>query len=111
MWIKQRRKQIGVTQEELSARLQIRGFDISRATVSHWEQEQYQPPMQRPDFVKALAEALETEVLDVLVMAGYEIPSSVRRPAARAADLVERMPPERQKTALTLLESLLKEKT
>jgi transcriptional regulator with XRE-family HTH domain len=106
-WIKQRRKELNISQEELSARLQIMGFDIARATVSHWEMGKHYPPIHDMDFAIALSKALEITTYDLLQRAGY-ITSEFGENAGRAAAIIDALPPDQQDFALVMLEQLLK---
>lgn len=65
-WIKERREQLGLNQEQLAARLQLHGLDVTRATVSHWETGRHHSPLDEVSALKALADALEVS-LDVLL--------------------------------------------
>jgi transcriptional regulator with XRE-family HTH domain len=107
-WITQRRHDLGISQEELATRLYNKGIDVTRATVSHWEKGRYRPPFDNPAFTEALADALDMDVRTILNRLGYKF-SDGNNPADKAAAIVDAMPPERQKTALILLEQLLKE--
>jgi len=60
-------------------------------------------------FAQSLANALEMSVPDMLSQAGYLQSSEFGEAAYKAAAIVESMPPSRQKTALVLLEQLLRE--
>lgn len=108
-WIKQRRKEIGITQEELARRLQLSGQDVSRATVSHWEIDHAPVPMKAPEFVTSLSRALELPLIDMLYRAGYIESKDLSEEANRAAAIVEAMTPDRKRTALAVLEQLSKE--
>lgn len=72
-WLKQRRTDLHLSQEELATLLQLRGLDISRATVSHWEMGKYPPPFDNAVFVNALAGILKLSVIEVLAHAGYDL--------------------------------------
>lgn len=107
-WIRQRREQLKISQEELSARLQVKGFDISRATVAHWEQGRYFSPINNPEFAKALATALDIGVLDMFIRAGFDLNIQDQK-AAIGAEIIHKLPSNRQDTAIVILEQLLKE--
>lgn len=109
-WIQQRRKTLGMNQEELSAKLQLGGFDISRTTISNWENHVSTPPLENPRFVRALANALRLSMADLLNAAGYGIGSDAHSETARrAADILDQLSPDRQRLAMTLLEQFLEE--
>src|SRR5690606_28147374 len=108
-WLKQRRNEIHISQDELASRLQLKGHNISRATISHWEMGRTPIPFKDGDFAQGLADSLEMTVADMLSQAGYLHSSEFSEIAYRAAAMIEAMTPSRQKTALVLLEQLLKE--
>lgn len=108
-WIKNRREVVGISQEELAARLQRNGFDISRATVGHWEQDKYLPPLGNPQFCKVMADILLVSVKDLLAMAGYDLDEKQHSiEAERVAYLVDQLPPEKRNLAVRLVEELAK---
>lgn len=108
-WIKNRREVVGISQEELAARLQRNGFDISRATVGHWEQDKYLPPLGNPQFCKIMADILLVSVKELLALAGYDLADKTHSNAAeRAAWLIDQLPPEKQDLAVRLVEELAK---
>lgn len=107
-WISKRRDELGINQEELAARLQTSGFDISRSTLSHWENGRYNPPLHDPIFRKALADALRMNARTMLKAAGYEVAdSSHSEDAERAASIIEQLPEQQRKIALGILEQFL----
>ena len=108
-FIKERRRELKISQEDLAYRLTNFGFDTSRSAISHWEQGKYYPPLDNPKFANALASALEMNVRSVLIQAGYDFQVEGSDVATKAAALIDKMPPSRQMTALVLLEQLLKE--
>lgn len=108
-WLKKRRRELYLNQDDLSARLQLAGFDISRQTVSHWETDRRSVPLDNPQFVEALANALELNVMELLVIAGYIKNSKFGEDATKAAALVDSMPANRRKMAVGILEQLLRE--
>ncbi len=108
-WLRARREELHLSQEELSARLQVAGLNISRATVSHWETERYNIPLDNPELRHVLANILRMNIADMLLAAGYEISEGKRSPAARrAADIVDHLPPDAQGLALDYLQVLEK---
>jgi transcriptional regulator with XRE-family HTH domain len=74
-WLKTRREQLQISQEELSNRLQALGINTSRATVSHWETDRYNIPLDNAEFRQALATVLRLSIVDLLIAAGFEIQS------------------------------------
>jgi transcriptional regulator with XRE-family HTH domain len=105
-WLKLRRKEINISQDELALRLQLAGQNISRGTVSHWEIDKTPIPLKEPEFANALANALELPVMDLLQRAGFIQSSELSLEASRAAAIVEALPPERRKAAIGILEEL-----
>jgi transcriptional regulator with XRE-family HTH domain len=108
-WLKQRRRELHLSQEELSIQLQLAGFDVSRATVSHWETGRNTIPLDNPNFVEALANSLNMGIMELLASAGYIKYSKFGEDATKAAALVDSMPASRRKMAVGILEQLLRE--
>lgn len=109
-WLKNRRKLLGITQEELVTKLQIAGLDFSPSAVSHWETGRYNPPFEDAIFRQALAKILKISVNEMLAEAGYEIyekDEKYSREALRAADIVDQLPTEQKQLALGILEQFL----
>ncbi|MCL4251800.1 MAG: helix-turn-helix domain-containing protein [Anaerolineae bacterium] len=108
LWLKHRREGRRLSQDELASRLQVEGFDLTRATISHWEVGRYQPPLNDARFRQALAKILRVSVRQMLIEAGYEIASDDHSEAGeRAASILDQLPPEKQSLALDILERLL----
>lgn len=108
-WLKALRSRAGIqSQEELAAALQLRGLDISRSTVSHWEKDRYLPDFSNPELRIALAELLRVDLVTLLRSAGYEIQTSHSEIAERVAHIVDRLPPDKQRVILTVAEELSK---
>ena len=109
-WIKRRRRELRMSQQELSDRLLLEGVDVSRGTISHWEAGIRAVSYDDPELVNALANVLSMSVVGVLIEAGYKIDrEGFSENAKRAAEIVDLMPPRRQNTALHVLEQLLTE--
>lgn len=102
MWLAERRKAVGLSQEKLADLL-----GIARSSVSHWEIGKFNPPLDDPQFRRDLANALKMTIPELLTLAGYEIDRHYSREAMRAADLVEQLPSEQRHLALGILEQLL----
>lgn len=108
-WIRQRREELNLSQEELTARLQVAGLNISRAAVSHWEKERNHPPLDNPEARLAIAKALKLSVAEVLTLAGYVVEDEKQSEAARrAAAIIERLPADARELALEYLNMLEK---
>lgn len=107
-YIYRRRGELELSQEELTARLQTEGFNISRSTLSNWENGKFQPPLHDPEFRKALAKSLRLSVRDLLLVAGYEIDVARHsEEAERAAYIIDQLPPEKKNLAIGILEQFL----
>jgi transcriptional regulator with XRE-family HTH domain len=102
-WLKKRRADLAISQEELTSKLQVMGFDVSRTTVSGWETGRFYPPIDNPAFRAALATILHLTISEMLVLAGYEIDVEHTPEGSRAASIVDRLPPLQKKYALQLL--------
>lgn len=110
LWLKDRRERLHLSQEELASRLQVEGFDLTRATVSHWENGRYQPPLNDAAFRRSLAKILRISIKDMLISAGYEVDQDERSQAAeRAAYILDQLPPDKQHLALDILERFLEQ--
>ncbi len=109
IWLRERREQLGLNQGDLAARLQVAGFNVDRSSISHWEIGKHKPPLENPEFRKALAQALRVSIPTLLKMAGYEIAVEYSDDARLAAEIVDQLSPARKKLAINLLEQLLKE--
>ena len=105
-WLKNRREQIGITQDELSTQLELEGFAVTRATISHWETGKAEPDFNNPRFRAALANALKMSIHTMLIAAGYEFRSQFSDDALRAADIVDHLTEDKKKLALVLLEQI-----
>ncbi len=107
-WIARRRRDLGLNQGDLADRLNNNGINVTRGTVSHWEKGRYKPPFDDPIFTEAMAKSLEMDVRTILHRLGYQL-SDGSSVIERAVALIDAMPPDRQKTALVILEQLSKE--
>lgn len=106
-WIRQRRKELGYSQDDLARILQLAGHDVVRTTISHWEIGRAVPPLGDPGFVVELAKALKLDATTVLESAGYPIQSHHSPIGERAARLIDTFDEDKQKLALRLVESLM----
>jgi transcriptional regulator with XRE-family HTH domain len=105
-WLKERRKQINISQKDLAVRLQANGYNVSESAVSHWETGRYAMPLEDVGFRKALGDALNMSIKSILERSGYEISQRYSEQAMRAAEIVEKLSPDRQQLAMGLLEQL-----
>jgi len=106
-FLKKRRKELGLTQQDLTDRLASYGYEGTHSRVGHWEKGRNLPPIGDPKFREVLALALEISVNNMLIQMGYEVTDDDRSgPALTAANLVERMTPEMQRLAIEQLKAL-----
>ncbi|MCK6581295.1 MAG: helix-turn-helix domain-containing protein [Anaerolineae bacterium] len=109
-WLRQRREEVGIeTQDDLAALLQLEGYGVTRATVSHWENGRNQPPLKESVARISLARVLKLSEHELLRRAGYNVDSEFSEAGERAAHIVDSLAPDQQKLALRLLEQLLPE--
>jgi transcriptional regulator with XRE-family HTH domain len=107
-WLKTSRERLDISQEDLATQLQIRGFNVARASVSHWETGKHSPPLHDADFRRTLAEVLHLNVKTMLKMAGYDVEIERSEEAERIADIVDKLPPEKRDLALRIIEQVAK---
>ena len=107
IWLSKRRTQIDITQQQLATKLTLSGFETSRTSVTGWEKGN-PIPLESPQFVRALANALRMSALDVLIEAGYPITTdSHTEYGRRAADIVDQLTDSKKRLALGILEQIL----
>lgn len=105
-WLKQRRQELQLSQEDLVRQLQLEGADVSRSALSSWETGRYNPPLDDKQFRQALAAALRLNIAEMLRRAEYEVLHGKHSDAGeRAAHLIDRMKPEDQSRAIRILEA------
>ena len=106
-WLKDLRQRAGIkSQEELTTRLQLAGFDYKRSAIGNWEQG-YPMPLKDPEFVSVLAGILKIPTSELMSIAGYTIETRQHTHISeRVANIVDDLPPERQELALRLIEQL-----
>jgi transcriptional regulator with XRE-family HTH domain len=107
-WLKKRRKQLNISQEELASRLQLSGYNASRSSVGQWEIGYARPQLDDPNFVRALSNAVELDINTVLRLSGYTVISEYGSTAQQIASIVDKLPVEKQQLALALIEQLAK---
>lgn len=76
-FIKQQRTKIGITQRDLAARLKEHGFQYADSSIAFWETERGLPPLNDPQFVRALSAALNVPTTLILEAAGFFEPGEV----------------------------------
>lgn len=106
-WIKERRKELGYSQEDLARMLQLEGYSVVRSTVGHWESGLARPPLNDPAFVRIMADILKIDSLTLLQLAGYQINTQHSDIAERVARILDTMTEDKQKLALRLIEQLM----
>ena len=107
-WLKARRRQINISQEELAARIELEGFEASQKSVSSWETGRHTPNLGDPAFLAALAKALRMSVYALLVAAGFQVNERGHTEAGeRAAFIVDQLSEEKRELALGILEQFL----
>ena len=107
-WLAERCKEIGIeTQQELASKLQLAGFDYSRSAVSSWMTGTRNPPLDDPNFRRALAAILRLSTKELLRLAGYEVDTRYSAAGERAASIVDQLPPDKQVLAISVLEQFL----
>jgi transcriptional regulator with XRE-family HTH domain len=108
-WLRKQRELVGIdTQEDLATKLQLEGINVTRASVSHWENERNNPPLDDPDFRKALARVLKVSQPELLKLAGYEVARLPHSEAAeRGAFIIDQLPADEQDLAVKILEQFL----
>lgn len=109
-WLKINRLRAGIkTQGVLTARLNLKGFKFTRAAIGHWEAGRYPPPLDEPEFRKALASILKMSVPAMLTAAGYEITNTYSNDAIHAADIIDQLPEDKKRFAIDMLDRLIAE--
>lgn len=109
-WIKERRIELNINQDELAARLQTLGIDVTRGTVSHWENGRHPVPLHDTQVRQALSKALRMSIRGMLIQAGFEIADAEHSEAAeRAAYIINQLPEAQQQLAIQILEQFMKQ--
>lgn len=106
-WLRIRRQELKLSQDDLVTRLQADGLDVSRAALSAWEIGRAPSPLDDVRKIKILANALEVDVSVLLEIADIEIESAHQSESARrGAMIIDRMSPANQKAAVEVLRAL-----
>jgi transcriptional regulator with XRE-family HTH domain len=109
IFLKSRRFQLGITQEELARRLTSFGHETGSKRVGHWETGRNKPPLEDAGFRDALARSLEMDINTLLDELGYIVDESeLSLEARRAANIVEHLPPAGRQLAIDYLQVLEK---
>ena len=106
-WLRKRREELDLSQDELAAQLQVAGVVASRSAVSAWETERNKAPLDDVAFRQVLGRILRLSEPELLKRAGFVVMRTNRSEAAElAADLINDLPPDRQELAIRLIEQL-----
>lgn len=107
-YLRNRREELGYSQREIAEFLSRHGYPSSKARISHWETGHRAPPdLSEHRFRSVLATALETDTEQMLAALDYVIPAADLPTLARqAAEIVMRLPLQRQVIAVRILKAL-----
>lgn len=105
-WIRERRDEIGISQDDLARRLQLEGETIDRSAIGHWENDRRVPRLNNRRFRQALAKALELDEAELLLKSGYHLYSEHTESGEEGAHIIDRLDPYRQDLAIRLLKAL-----
>jgi len=108
-WIREQRKKLGLSQQDLVTQLELEGFDVSRSSVSNWENGTFNPPLENYDFRYALSKVLNISLAEIVSLSGLETSEQLSEDAIRAAVIVDQIPPRKRKMALGILEQILRD--
>jgi transcriptional regulator with XRE-family HTH domain len=84
MWIKKRRRELGISLDKLAKRLKERGMPRTGAAIGNWEIKGHVPILSKPEEAEILAGALEMELAEMLLAAGFDLDLMVRNQAVPA---------------------------
>ena len=73
MWMKKRREELGISLAELAERLTDAGVSRTGAAIGNWESNDHVPLLSRPEHAQALADALEMDLSEMMVAAGFNL--------------------------------------
>lgn len=106
-WLKERRDELGLTQEEMTARMQVEGVPMLRSSLSNWETGKFNPPIKDAKSRAALARALKLSVKEVMRRSGYDVTLTHSEAAERAAYIIDQLDTDTQDKVVKMLEALL----
>ena len=105
-FLRSRREELGLTQQDLADALANAGQETSYARVSHWETGRNKPPLEDTRFRQALATALELDVNEMMSILGFVVSNDDRSPNARlAADLIDQLPADAQEMVIEIIQT------
>lgn len=107
-WFRKRRLELDYSQAAVARRLELQGYSVSPATISHWENGRYNIPLEDINARHAIATVLQIDISKMLEEAGYGVVQKklFSEAAQQAATIVDKLPPEAQKVALEQLRAL-----
>lgn len=73
MWMRKQRDHLNISLAELADRLTSAGVSRTGAAIGNWEANDHVPLLAKPDQARALAEALEMSISDMMIAAGYDL--------------------------------------
>lgn len=107
--IRNRRLELGLTQEELAGRLSDLGQETRHARVGHWETGRNRPPLEDRRFREALARVLEIDSNQMMESLGFIRDTNEQTEEARlGATIIDRLPQKARQIALAQLKALEK---
>ena len=108
-FLKRRRTELGLSQADIADGLSALGEETGHARVGHWETGRNKPPLEDPQFRKALAAVLEMDANDLMRALGFLTTDDDRSPEARlAATIIDELPDAARDLALDYLHLLQK---
>jgi transcriptional regulator with XRE-family HTH domain len=109
-FLRNRRNNLGLSQQELADEISLNGYSTSKARVGHWETGRNRPPLELDEFRVALALALNMDIAELLDELGYEVSEHRYSSDARlAADIVDVLPNNARRLAIAYLKLLKNE--
>lgn len=106
-WLRTRREELGFrTQGELAEKLQLQGYSVTRATISHWENDRYSIPLDDPRTREILARVLRLSEAEMLSRAGYRVTMRHTPEGERAAIMIDSMSESDRERALRVIEAM-----
>lgn len=108
-WLRTMREEVGLTQDDIAARLQLEGLKFGRSAISNWESGRTPVPLKDPEFVQLLASILKTTENKIMLAAGYRLTTKNHTQISeRIANIVDDLPPDKQQMALRVIQAIAK---
>jgi transcriptional regulator with XRE-family HTH domain len=112
IWLTRRREELRLSQEDLATQLQLHGIDITRPTISHWENGRHLIPLNDPQMRAALARSLNLSIRELLIRAGYEIDDDPIDMLTKATEsLLHTLTPEQRAAVASIVQSFARQNT